>query len=1597
MKSDQLGRVLSDDDLPTKLSIANEFKAFVKKNSVPRDLIHPYFLTLSRAIKSREDPQLTSVCFSCFCHLFKRVSIQDKQLLDDSATVAVVTDLLIDRLSDRSTGVRATANKVLLDYWVLVPQAVAVAMRQSAVVSSSHVTLGESLKWLQSVFDLSSAFNFSAFVQPVVDMLRYPQLQSSVCELLKKVYSVSDRRELEECLAATGVNEMLKKSILNGLPGGNSSSAVSDPKTTAPRSLSSQKSVASKPAQQPNSQEPGNENAPSSSLAFLNSLPNFRVDSLAPENVYSASDLESKINNMHVAFADKESEKNWSLREKHVTQIRKLLRGNALQDYPSQFAAAYKSVIDGVLKSATSLRTTLSNQGLLLVKESGQLGGNAFVDPVMDIVFPQIIRLTGQMKKITSNNAHITVCGLLTSATFSTKLINHVTSATVEKNAQPRTFAAVWLRILILSHSQTHKSAMQNHGGLDQIEKAIAKGLQDPTPSVKENMRVTYWSFAEYWPSEADKIYRKLDTKAKAMLDKVNPSGAKNAPIKKPAPRESLKEVMRRSRESSVNRDANAPSATAPPQRAKMGAPQRTSSGLVGRSLSGSNLTDRSNRLSSTSTSSRDQQRAVSDSTRPTQMTRPVSGRLSREPSLTRSSRDQSLTRSSRETVSREPSLTRGSRELPKQRVDQNRQRVPSISRDSRYGQRPVGSRESSRQSRESSLDPSRESSLAPSVHSSTAISRESSLPRDDLPSYDVEMDEDDPFVTQQLKLSLKQEDAMSQPEETMNEVTTAEATATTAPMEIPKSTPPRESTPPNSSPFVLAKSPATQGVSTSPATGKSASPPATAEDELSRDLNGESKHLKEVDDDNGSMDADERIESDVVMGDAEESAANFEPSEVEPAGVQLGLKSPKRETPTSALQGNEQAEPESHDAVADSQSHGADSADLQSEPRNVPVSPPTTSDASNVPILSPRPIHPAKFELDSDAMIVDEVAPEVNTVIDAQTQAEETPTEEIPAVVKVGFDAEAKSEPTEQTEAVKTSDTATEPGEPVDIPNSEQGPSTEPTELAKSAGSVEHVTEAIQEDPFGDALPAKQENGAKASDEIETDHTKSNNTESDGPVSAHDESEPMEICDSDNDAVDNGTNPDTKCQDQQDSTTPPMDFSSHDLKDELNTSSPESLTALLSNPDQYKEILDHVPAELFLLCVILFSESHVMDAQSVISRDTNLALSTASSMVMVCARDVYPSDSRWSQATVEELKHVTVTCLEWLTKLVNESSEASTLLATNKRYRTSLVHLLSTSVELHKQKFGDVTHNSLIHVIESMDKLSQRPPDKRTSRAFLEAPSPSPDSSLVEDVTDKLSHVTVKENLKTIRILPPQLASGQLIFPGSEVTWSKLELERLARSPSCSDSNEAILDAVSRDKVSVTQLSTLASRIPELEDVDLVTATILAYLHISHPPALTTAALVAIKQVLIKPELKLSMGHVTEIFSTLNHVNSHIDSRSPLAAAIEELVADLLTHTDSSEMLEFLLLSRSRDSKTQNKLLLLNTVYHVITPDLLPSYETQLLALITELISDPDPLVRRVTVGLVVRVLRVSPEMEGTISLAIKSKMDLVRYYMGA
>jgi CLIP-associating protein 1/2 len=226
------------------------------------------------------------------------------------------------------------------------------------------------------------------------------------------------------------------------------------------------------------------------------------MSSIEPLYAHTQRELDEIFREMHQYFEGKESEQNWIQRDKSILKLRRLLKGNAPSDFLLAFVAGIRALLDGIIKAVNSLRTTMSTNACQLIQELARTLGPA-MDPTVEILLQNFIKMTAATKQISANNGNVTVDTIFQNVSYSHRLLQHVWIACQDKNVQPRTFAAGWLKTLIKKHSP-HKAHFESSGGLDIAEKCLKKGLTDANPKTRENMRATYFTFAQVWPNRAE-------------------------------------------------------------------------------------------------------------------------------------------------------------------------------------------------------------------------------------------------------------------------------------------------------------------------------------------------------------------------------------------------------------------------------------------------------------------------------------------------------------------------------------------------------------------------------------------------------------------------------------------------------------------------------------------------------------------------------------------------------------------------------------------------------------------------------------------------------------------------------------------------------------------------------------------------------------------------------------------------------------------------------------------------------------------------------------------------------------------------------------
>lgn len=245
-----------------------------------------------------------------------------------------------------------------------------------------------------------------------------------------------------------------------------------------------------------------------------------------PIYVHSQRELEDTFRDMLPFFEGKETEQNWTPRDKSILKLRRILKGNAPNEFHAAFMAGIKSMVDGIIRVSNSLRTTMATNGCQLVQELARTLGPA-LDPHVEMFLQSFIKMSAATKHIAAENGRVTSDAIFQNCSYHVRMVQHIWFAVQEKNVQLRQCTPGWLTT-ILKRQASYKNNFDSSGGLELAEKCIKKGLDDANPKVKEGYRATYWAFAKSWPGKAESIISKLDPKSRTALerDSHNPNAA---------------------------------------------------------------------------------------------------------------------------------------------------------------------------------------------------------------------------------------------------------------------------------------------------------------------------------------------------------------------------------------------------------------------------------------------------------------------------------------------------------------------------------------------------------------------------------------------------------------------------------------------------------------------------------------------------------------------------------------------------------------------------------------------------------------------------------------------------------------------------------------------------------------------------------------------------------------------------------------------------------------------------------------------------------------------------------------------------------------
>ncbi|ESZ98688.1 hypothetical protein SBOR_0926 [Sclerotinia borealis F-4128] len=514
---DQVANLLAllrtDASIDAKVNQINNIKSSIKQHNVSEPCIPSIFEVLRIAMSSQH-AALVNAGFSTLNHLLTRLSRQEPKYIVKEA--ARTLPLINDKMGDQREKYRQLAAQCLTTFWRNAPIDVERIVKNAGLVGKNSRMKETSMNWVVQMHQ-EHGMPFKSFVTTLMDLLEDADgmvrdtARNSVITLFQNAPNGA-KSDLKKQLKNFNVRPAIVSAITSQLMPGGPPAVVEPERTEVPIRNPLASSVSAMAISRP-------------------PTPEVKIEQVDPAYVNTLRELEDTFQEMYPWFQDKESEANWFKREQSCTKLRRLNAGNAPSDYHDAFLVCIKGLLDGILKAVNSLRTSLSKEGCSLVQEVARTAGPG-LDPMVEILLQNLIKLCGGTKKISSQNGNATVDIIISGVTYNHRIMQHIWLACQDKNVQPRTYATGWLKTLLKKEAQ-HKSHVEHSGGLELVEKCIKKGLADPNPGVRENMRSTYWTFAQIWPARAEIIIEDLEPTQRRLLENSpdNPNAPKKAPV----------------------------------------------------------------------------------------------------------------------------------------------------------------------------------------------------------------------------------------------------------------------------------------------------------------------------------------------------------------------------------------------------------------------------------------------------------------------------------------------------------------------------------------------------------------------------------------------------------------------------------------------------------------------------------------------------------------------------------------------------------------------------------------------------------------------------------------------------------------------------------------------------------------------------------------------------------------------------------------------------------------------------------------------------------------------------------------------------------
>ncbi|KAI0301798.1 clasp N terminal-domain-containing protein [Multifurca ochricompacta] len=211
--------------------------------------------------------------------------------------------------------------------------------------------------------------------------------------------------------------------------------------------------------------------------------------------VASSRDLDAEFAEMLKPFDGKETEHNWAPRDRAITKVRGMLKGDVHVRYTETFTSHLKPFVDASLKTSTNYRSTNTCS---LYNDLAVALGTA-LDPYVDTLLSNLLRMAAFTKKIIAQTSQATVVIIITNTSPQPRtIIPLFWTGLQDKTPQARS--------LVIEHVKTY---------LDSTDLCVKKSLADANASVRQNAR--------FWKEQGRVILEAQDGTNRKQLEKACP------------------------------------------------------------------------------------------------------------------------------------------------------------------------------------------------------------------------------------------------------------------------------------------------------------------------------------------------------------------------------------------------------------------------------------------------------------------------------------------------------------------------------------------------------------------------------------------------------------------------------------------------------------------------------------------------------------------------------------------------------------------------------------------------------------------------------------------------------------------------------------------------------------------------------------------------------------------------------------------------------------------------------------------------------------------------------------------------------------------